>query len=86
MKLSIGVVAKPGTSRATKTGSWRTYYPVGDPKKCTACGICAMYCPEGIILIDKVKKFSCDLDYCKGCGICAQVCPFKAIEMKLEVR
>lgn len=79
MKATKVLVARPGTSRDNKTGSWRTFYPVLDNEKCKACGLCAVYCPEGCIL-----EYTPDLEFCKGCGICAVICPAKAIEMKEE--
>jgi 2-oxoacid:acceptor oxidoreductase delta subunit (pyruvate/2-ketoisovalerate family) len=85
-KIPVSVVARPGSSRANKTGSWRTNVPVCDKEKCTACTLCVLYCPEGVIKVDKKNKYVVDLDYCKGCGICAVVCPVKAIEMKPEKR
>lgn len=85
-KIPVSVVAKPGSSRANKTGSWRIQYPVCDKSKCTACGLCVLYCPEGVIKVDKQNKYIVDLDFCKGCGICAVICPVKALEMKPEKR
>jgi 2-oxoacid:acceptor oxidoreductase delta subunit (pyruvate/2-ketoisovalerate family) len=80
-------MAKPGTSRENKTGSWRTFMPIVDEKKCIKCGRCENFCPEACISgpLSKEKtppKF--DYDYCKGCGICAQDCPVKAISMIRE--
>ena len=78
-------MAKPGTSVKNKTGSWRTFKPVTDLSKCIYCGLCMLYCPEGIIRVDKEKKIKeVDYDYCKGCGICANVCPMKCIKMKKD--
>ena len=78
------LIGNPGTSRANKTGSWRVFMPVYDKTKCTACGMCAMLCPDGCIHGDKAKKYDPDYDYCKGCGVCAKVCPVKCITMKEE--
>jgi len=49
MKLSIGAVAKPGSTRANKTGTWRTFRPVFNADLCVGCGICSQFCPEGVI-------------------------------------
>ncbi len=84
MKLIIKTVAKPGSTRANKTGAWRSFMPVFDHKLGSKCGICAMYCPEGIINKLENGFFEPDYEYCKGCGICANECPKKAIVMVLE--
>jgi len=63
------------------TGSWSETQPVlGD--ECTACALCALFCPEGAITrMD--GHMSIDYDYCKGCGICEVVCPVRnAIAME----
>jgi pyruvate ferredoxin oxidoreductase delta subunit len=91
-KPEIGaVVTEPGSAAINKTGSWKVVHPVIDNKKCTRCGICWLYCPEGCFQIKKeterkdVKhRFVPNLDYCKGCTICAVECPFKAITMEKE--
>ncbi|MBI2304356.1 MAG: 4Fe-4S binding protein [Chloroflexi bacterium] len=83
MKLTIGLVTSPGTSRANKTGDWRVRRPVFLHKTCTGCLLCQLCCPEGVVY-GEAKTFDCDFDYCKGCGICAQVCPVHDIEMELE--
>jgi 2-oxoacid:acceptor oxidoreductase gamma subunit (pyruvate/2-ketoisovalerate family)/2-oxoacid:acceptor oxidoreductase delta subunit (pyruvate/2-ketoisovalerate family) len=62
-------------SRALQTGSWSLDRPVlGDA--CTACALCALFCPEGAISRDG-EAMVVDYLYCKGCGICEVVCPVK---------
>jgi pyruvate ferredoxin oxidoreductase delta subunit len=51
MKLIIKTVAKPGSTRANKTGAWRSFMPVFDRKLCSKCGICANECPKKAILM-----------------------------------
>lgn len=84
MKLVIRTVTKPGSTRVNKTGAWRSFMPVYDRKLCNKCGICAVYCPEGIVIKLEKGFYEPDYEYCKGCGICANECPKKAIIMKLE--
>jgi len=82
MKLTLGTVTPPGGSLVNKTGSWRTANkPRFLHQNCTACGMCAMHCPEGCIYGEEENTYYNDEDYCKGCGICARMCPVKDIEM-----
>ncbi len=84
MKLIIKTVAKPGSTNVNKTGAWRSFMPVFERKLCSKCGICAMYCPEGVVYKLENGYFEPDYEYCKGCGICANECPKKGILMVLE--
>jgi len=53
--LSKGAVVKePGSTAKNKTGTWRTFRPIVTDK-CTGCGTCVMFCPEGAITIKDVK-------------------------------
>lgn len=87
-KLKEGGMMKPGSSKSFHTGTWRTFRPVWDEKKCIHCQICTVYCPDDCILrqgdAKNIKRKETDLTYCKGCGICKEVCPVKCIEMKPE--
>ena len=73
-------ISRPKEGAAGKTGTWRTYKPVVDRELCHECGLCRMYCPDGVIDVE----LNIDLEYCKGCGICAKECPKNAITMERE--
>jgi pyruvate ferredoxin oxidoreductase gamma subunit len=60
-------------SRGNHTGSWSDERPLL-AEACTACALCALFCPEGAIA-RRDGSMSIDLLYCKGCGICEVVCP-----------
>ena len=63
------------------TGSWSLDRPVLTDA-CTACALCALFCPEGAIARTN-GSMAVDLLYCKGCGICEVVCPVRnAIAME----
>lgn len=81
-----GIVNAGGTSIEYDTGSWRTFRPVFDFKKCTHCLLCWIYCPDSSIKVEGGKIKEVDLQHCKGCGICAYECPpkVKAITMVKE--
>ncbi|RNI13737.1 pyruvate synthase [Methanohalophilus sp. RSK] len=84
MSIQLGGVCQPGTTRANKTGSWRTFRPVYDYDKCIKCKLCELLCPDMAVLPRDDGFFEFDYDYCKGCGICANECPKEAIDMVLE--
>lgn len=75
-------LSRPTEASSGRTGSWRTFRPVVDREKCNACGLCAQFCPDGVIDEDLVI----DIEFCKGCGICAAECPKDAITMVREDR
>jgi len=78
-----GVCWRPATDY--RTGDWRSFRPVRDPKKCTKCLLCHMVCPDASIKWNKeTQDIEFDYDFCKGCGICANECPVKAIVMVQE--
>jgi pyruvate ferredoxin oxidoreductase delta subunit len=81
--IEVGAIAtEPGSARQYKTGDWRSAKPIYDFSKCTRCGLCAVFCPEGCIRIrENDKYYEADMYYCKGCGICAEECPTKVITM-----
>lgn len=79
-----GLILEEGNAEEYKTGSWRTYRPVWDEKKCTHCLLCWVYCPDSSIIVKEEKFKQFDYDHCKGCGICSTQCPTKAIHMVEE--
>jgi pyruvate ferredoxin oxidoreductase delta subunit len=79
-----GTIKEPGSSVAFDVKSWRTFRPVVDRSKCTKCGMCWIYCPEGAIKFNEDGSYEVDLNFCKGCGICSRACAVKAITMKKE--
>ena len=46
--------------------------------KCTGCGLCVQFCPQGAISI-QVNVAVIDYRLCSKCGICAETCPAGAI-------
>ncbi len=73
-----------GVSLVNHTGSWSEERPALTDL-CTACALCALFCPEGAIT-RRAGSMAVDYLYCKGCGICEVVCPVRdAVHME-EVR
>jgi 2-oxoacid:acceptor oxidoreductase gamma subunit (pyruvate/2-ketoisovalerate family)/2-oxoacid:acceptor oxidoreductase delta subunit (pyruvate/2-ketoisovalerate family) len=68
-------------SLGNHTGSWSLDRPVLTDA-CTACAVCAPFCPEGAISRSD-HAMVVDYLYCKGCGICEVVCPVRnAVRME----
>lgn len=68
-------------SRGIQTGSWSLERPVLS-SECTACALCALFCPEGAMTREG-GAMVIDYLHCKGCGICEVVCPVRnAIAME----
>jgi pyruvate ferredoxin oxidoreductase gamma subunit len=68
-------------SLANHTGTWSLDRPVL-ADACTACALCALFCPEGA-MTRSGDSMAIDYLYCKGCGICEVVCPVRgAIAME----
>lgn len=79
------LTTKPGTSKANKTGSWRTKSrPKFLQKNCVACKMCLLICPENCISGMEKNTYHCDYFFCKGCGSCAAICPKADIIMEEE--
>ncbi len=78
------IVSDAGNASQYETGGWRSQRPNFDNSKCSKCGMCFIYCPEGCIQQTEDGYFQPDMFYCKGCGICAKECPKKAISMTEE--
>jgi pyruvate ferredoxin oxidoreductase gamma subunit len=57
------------------TGSWSIDRPVFTAR-CTACALCALFCPEGVLTRHE-GSMAVDYLYCKGCGVCEVVCPVR---------
>lgn len=82
--VSAPVIHAGLTSRAVKTGLWRTLRPVIDDDRCNRCWwICSSLCPDGAIRVDDGRPVI-DYDHCKGCMVCMAVCPPHAITAETE--
>ena len=83
MKITMGAICGPAGSKTNHTGSWRAFRPILKIESCTACGLCATFCPDSCIFPEE-EAYHIDYSYCKGCGICAEECPSGAITMVVE--
>jgi len=61
---------------------------------CTACGACALACPEKLIKVSSVRDaetkkkvltdFDFDLGRCMFCGLCEEACPPECLDFTQE--
>ena len=50
---------------------------------CKGCGICAAFCPKGVLEInDEGKVKAAHPDKCISCGLCGFWCPDMVIELE----
>jgi pyruvate ferredoxin oxidoreductase gamma subunit len=82
--LSAPVIHGRATSRKMDTGAWRSLRPQIDFKRCNRCGLCATFCPDGVISLDEQGLPEIDYGHCKGCLVCLVQCPAHAISAVVE--
>lgn len=65
-------------------------HPETSDSLCVGCGLCAMACPENLIVVgsergpDRKKRlttFTFDLSRCMFCGLCEDACASDALEL-----
>jgi NADH-quinone oxidoreductase subunit I len=66
-------------------------HPETDETLCIACNLCALACPENLIVVGwqrheesrrkVLTTFTYDLSRCMFCGCCEDACPVDALEL-----
>jgi NAD-dependent dihydropyrimidine dehydrogenase PreA subunit len=51
-------------------------------ERCTGCGMCAMVCPHGVLVMDNGIARIVDRDACMECSACLRNCPEEAITVQ----
>ena len=73
-----------GEGHPFRPGDKRGNTPVWDKEKCTRCGLCYLFCPDGAIYRADDGFFEVALEKCKGCKICHSECMFGALSIEEE--
>ena len=55
-----------------------------EPSWCKGCGICAEFCPRGVIEVHNEKVMEVNPYACVHCGLCESLCPDYAIYLVNE--
>ncbi|MGC9364505.1 MAG: DUF362 domain-containing protein [Fidelibacterota bacterium] len=71
------------SSRRGKLTQHSVSKPVISETKCTACGVCAEWCPVDAITVGN-KYAVINETVCIGCGECLAVCRFNAVKFKWD--
>lgn len=77
-----GAIKNLGMGLSSRKGKMRQHSatkPEIMSAKCTACGLCIEWCPEGAITLDDGTALI-DSAKCIGCGECLTVCRFEAVK------
>lgn len=83
--LPIVPLSRPAMRAMSTPKTWRVTRPVIMREKCNKCMICWLYCPEGVIRMDREGYPQINYEYCKGCNICFHECRPKAIKIEAEI-
>lgn len=75
-------VAMGMANRGGKQALHSQIYPDVDADACTACGLCAKWCPADCITIIRRERAKVNKRKCIGCGECTAVCPTGAIAVR----
>ena len=51
-------------------------------KWCKGCGVCAAFCPKGVLALKGEKIQAVNPDACIKCGMCEKRCPDYAIYLE----
>lgn len=79
-RTSAPYIHAAATSLKMETGAWRSLRPVINRRRCHRCGLCHIFCPDGVISPDAKGYPRIDYQHCKGCLICLVQCPPHAIK------
>jgi len=69
-------------SNSASACSW--FHEIHPQGVCNACGICALHCPTGALLIEdsgEMLELQHQAAACIGCGLCVSLCPTQALRL-----
>src|SRR4029077_3704134 len=82
---------RPQVAERYRGGPRLNVNPDTDETMCIACDLCALACPEHLIVVSsernektrrkELTNFTYDLSRCMFCGLCEDACPTDALEL-----
>jgi NADH-quinone oxidoreductase subunit I len=83
--------ARPAVAERYRGAPRLNIYPETGETLCIACDLCAVACPENLIVVGSMRDaktkhkvlttFTYDLSRCMFCGLCEDACPVDALEL-----
>jgi len=83
-RLALFSLASDQLSANSNADALAWFHEIQSQGICDACGICALHCPTGSLLIEnsgQALELKHQASACIGCGLCVSLCPTQALRL-----